>query len=290
MAIEQMDKALDQLTGQANGSRGKAVHNTRKGFKKIRALLRLVRDEMGRAYPQENACFRDAGRLLSDVRDAQVRLETFDKLIKHFAVPSSSDTFAQVRKVITAQHRAASRRMLNQENTTAKVIPMIQTARERVKAWPLTHNDWSALHSGLKRAYKQGRKGFTHAFDEPTVESLHEWRKAVKDLWYHLRMLQPVWPDLLGEMVDQSENLANYLGDDHDLAVLHQWLQEQSEVEATVEALAALIQRRRTQLQQSARSLGERVYAERPRAFVERIETYWQAWQAGIKQPISVEL
>ena len=47
-----------------------------------------------------------------------------------------------------------------------------------------------------------------------------------------------------------------------------------------LEALIALIDRCRGELQGEAKCLGERVYAERPRAFTRRLQVYWQAWRS----------
>jgi len=278
IADEQIDQALNQLKGHAS-SQGKAVHEARKRFKMIRALLRLVRGELGRnTYQQENSCFREAGRLLSEMRDAQVRLETLDKLTDADSTPP--DAFTTVRQALKEQYEAA-RGHVNQENPVEQVAPLVKAAQERVKDWRIAEDDWTALESGFKRAYKQGYKNFAHAFKEPTTENFHEWRKSVKDLWYHLRILQPIWPDVMKEMVDQTGDLSDLLGDEHDLGVLHQFLQEQPEAYgAEVEALADLIERRRSELQQSARLLGKRIYAEKPGAFVKRMEAYWQAWRS----------
>ena len=63
-----------------------AVHEARKDLKKLRATLKLVRPLIGdKTYGRENARFRDAGRALSDVRDAQVRAQTIDALAKRFS-------------------------------------------------------------------------------------------------------------------------------------------------------------------------------------------------------------
>src|ERR1700683_1806158 len=61
--------------------RDEAVHEVRKHFKRIRAVLRLVRGELGeQIYHRENICFRDAGRPLTEIRDARVLLETLEQL------------------------------------------------------------------------------------------------------------------------------------------------------------------------------------------------------------------
>src|ERR1700744_3910364 len=70
--------------GIASGTRhtdDTPVHETRKHLKKARAALRLVRKEIGRTlFRQQDQWLRDIGRLVSEVRDAEVRLETVREL------------------------------------------------------------------------------------------------------------------------------------------------------------------------------------------------------------------
>ena len=73
---EQIDTAR---TAHAGGgpSEEDPVHEARKSCKKIRAILRLVRDHIGSdVYASENRIFRDIGRALSSARDGTVLLET----------------------------------------------------------------------------------------------------------------------------------------------------------------------------------------------------------------------
>src|SRR5437899_5683821 len=57
------------------------VHEMRKHLKKARAALQLVRKEIGRGlFREQNRCLRDVGRLTSDIRDAEVRLQTVRQL------------------------------------------------------------------------------------------------------------------------------------------------------------------------------------------------------------------
>src|SRR5262245_41791210 len=70
---KQIDAALEELTGAHKGPRDEVVHEARKSLKKVRAALRLVRPVIGeKAYRRENTCFRDAGRPLTEVRDARI--------------------------------------------------------------------------------------------------------------------------------------------------------------------------------------------------------------------------
>src|ERR1043166_1525540 len=57
------------------------VHETRKHLKKTRAALRLVRKEIGRGlFREQDHRLRDVGRLTSEIRDAEVRLQTVREL------------------------------------------------------------------------------------------------------------------------------------------------------------------------------------------------------------------
>jgi hypothetical protein len=50
--------------------------------------------------------------------------------------------------------------------------------------------------------------------------NLHELRKTVKDLWYHLRLLGGDRPPPIETLTKRLRDLGQKLGDDHDLAML----------------------------------------------------------------------
>ena len=53
------------------------------------------------------------------------------------------------------------------------------------------------------------------------------------------------------------------------------------------EALLALLDRRRAELQQEVMRLGERFFQDRPRALARRLRGYWKAWRGapGLQRP-----
>jgi CHAD domain-containing protein len=283
IAREQIDQALEQLTANPEG-RDEAVHDARKRFKKIRAALRLVRDEIGRnVYQRENACYRDAGRRLSNIRDSYVMIETLDDVIERCASDLNDNTYSELREKLLTEHKALRSQMLDHDEAMAEAVAIIQKARQRVKQWPIQRNDFSAISAGLKRVYKRGRCGLADAYANPEPENFHEWRKRVKYLWYHSRILKNLWPGMLDALADQSHNLADNLGDDHDLAELRHLLLNRPDLfnkTSDMEVLVECINQRQAVLKLTARQLGKRIYVEKPKTFVKRIGQYWQAWQA----------
>src|SRR6267378_8472542 len=76
ICCKQVESGLQVVRGEVEVDDG-PVHQTRKHLKKARAALRIVSDEIGRGlFKEQDRSFRDIGRLISDVRDAEVRLQT----------------------------------------------------------------------------------------------------------------------------------------------------------------------------------------------------------------------
>ncbi|HMR65555.1 MAG TPA: CHAD domain-containing protein, partial [Anaerolineae bacterium] len=278
-----IDQALEQLTEAPEG-RDETVHDARKRLKKIRAVLRLVRDEIGdEVYQRENTCYRDAGRQLAGIRDSFVLIKTLDDVAERYADDlDNSKAYKELRKKLAAEHEAIKRQRLEHDQKMAEVAATLKEARQRVETWPIAHNDFSGVSGGLKRVYKRGYRALTQAYDNPTPENFHEWRKRVKYLWYHIRILENVWADPMVELGNQLDDLADYLGDYHDLAGLSHMLINRPELidDKDREDLVKLLNKRQAKLLIQARQLGERIYVEQPKVFVQRIGSYWEVWQA----------
>src|SRR5690242_7730782 len=97
---EEVTKAAEQLLSARNPQSAEAIHEARKSVKKIRAILRLVRAELGGAYREENVRFRDIGRTLSELRDAGAMAETFDGLRKLYGSDVDRRAWDSLRRIL----------------------------------------------------------------------------------------------------------------------------------------------------------------------------------------------
>ena len=275
VARGRIDHALDELSGNSESTPEEAVHEARKDMKKLRALLRLARGELGKeTFARENACFRDAARELAGTRDSDVMLDTLASL----DLPSWLG--GELRKLIQAHLPRDGTR--DREAAAARAVAILREARERVDDWPLSHDSFEAVAKGLGRTYRRGRRALKAALDEPTAEALHEWRKRVKDLWYEHTLLRELWPPVMSAAGDEAHELSDWLGDDHDLVVLAAWVR--GHLDPDPDFSEAVI-RRREELQRQAFALGERLYAEKPSAYMRRIEGLWNASEARVRAP-----
>ena len=275
VARGRIEHAQDELRGKTDSTPEEAVHEMRKDMKKLRALLRLARGELGEeTFVRENACFRDAARELAGTRDADVMLETLDAL----DLPAGLGW--ELRKAIQAEREAAWPD--GREAAARGPAAMLNEARKRVDAWPLERDSFEALAEGLGRTYRRGRRTLRAAGEEPTAETLHEWRKRVKDVWYHHMLLRDLWPPVMRAVGDEAHELSDRLGDDHDLVVLAAWVR--GHLEADPDFTEAVI-RRRGELQHEAFTLGARLYADKPSAYVRRLERLWSAAESRVRAP-----
>lgn len=283
IACEQRDHAVDSLRrppDHVDVDIDERIHDARKCFKKVRAVARLVRDDVGDdVYSAINATFRDAGRLLSDVREAAVNLETLDELRSAFEVPLDDEAFAGLRERLEARHRDV-RACAEGIEARARAVAMVAEPKPPIAEWPVTDDGFEPVADGLARVYRRGLEGYDRSLDDPRTEHLHDWRKRVKYLWYHTRLLAAAWPEVLEPLADELHELANDLGDDHDLAVLARLVRGEPELADARErdVLLGLIGRRRRHLQAAAFDRAQRLYAEDEGAFVDRMGAYVEAW------------
>lgn len=289
IAREQIDRAIAEID-DTELDRHETVHQVRKRCKKIRGLLRLVRPEMEEIYQEENARFRDASRELSYVRDAQSIIETYDKLMDRFADQVERSQFARIRRKLTARRKKIADDEVGLDEHLQTFRDRMAAARRRLNGWKIDDNGFAALAGGLRKTYARGRKAMRAAYDSPSVETFHEWRKRVKYLWYHVRLLRSMWQEMMDPHCAVLDELSGLLGDEHDLAVFRQLLLDEPDVFGEpndLQALLGLIDHRRLELQTAARSLGEKLYAEKPKWLAKRFGRYWQSWKMEPKRRIS---
>ena len=274
IALGRIDHALDELRGKTDSSPEEAVHEARKDMKKLRSLLRLARGELGESvFARENVFFRDTARELAGLRDTDVMLAT----LKDLDLPAGEGW--ELRKLVQARRAHGGE---GRDTAARGVVAMLREARGRVSEWPLERDSFDAIADGLERTYRRGRRDLRAARAEPSVEALHEWRKRVKDLWYHHTILRRLWPPVMTAVADEAHELSNLLGDDHDLAVLADWAR--GHADASPEFFEA-VERRRAALQADALALGARLYVEKPSVYVGRLGRLWSTVEAEVRAP-----
>jgi CHAD domain-containing protein len=283
--VTQLGEAIAQLRRRARS--GVAIHEVRKDLKRARATLRLLRGCIGvHAYRRENVSMRDAARPLTALRDAEVLPQTQRAVDPRVAKKGS--TFGRyLYRALLKEHRDMQRRLRPKELTAA--IATLRAVKQRMEALSKTKlSQDAALGAAVQRAYKSGRKAFSQAKRRPTDESLHEWRKQTKYFSNQLEIILPLSPKRFAKRLKRSQRLAEYLGEDHDLALLNNKVFQYAKGpnaasrNDAVEELISRIARRRKALQAKAWRLGERLYAAKPARVRTRVDKSLRAVTAKL--------
>jgi len=271
---EQIESAL-KLCRHPAKQRGVTVHEVRKHLKKLRAAMRLAIGAVGKnQHACENRCVRKIGRLVSDLRDAQVRLQTLIQLRDETAKGSGDSPFPCLEELLSLERESFSAAFAGWQK---QAIPQLERVEARLLKWPLEDLTWKQICGAVAKIYKRGQRGLAKTINDPEPENFHAWRKRVKDLWYQLRILQPLNRVVLEEMAHDAEVLGELLGREHDFDFLWARLERESGDEALRDELACLqklIRKQGKRLRTNALELGRRFYAEPAKAFAKRISIF----------------
>ena len=280
VALEQLQRAQQECEDRdLDGDT--TVHQIRKRMKKMRALLRLAKDPLGdKTFRSGNHRARFLARRLAGDRDAQVMLDTAIALAGDDPVLAGAG-FEQVQTQLQTQvghHEQQSDLLLRLQQSRQELIEM----QNEVAEWPLRGKGFSTIESGLRRAYKRGRKALKKVARDANDEDMHTWRKRVKDYWYHVRLLENAWPGLMTCQADELKLLSELLGDHNDLSVLEKTLMQlPGEVlgDAQKDVWEGRIGREKRRLRRHAMLLGRRIYTEPAGRLIDRVEGYWEVWK-----------
>ena len=221
------------------------IHDSRRRFKEIRALLRLFRDQLGENFQRENHFYRDVGRAIAAYREADTAAVAVKRIE---GLPDKHLT--RLQQLVRKEQRSAYQNREEAEAILENVAALIGDAVQRL---PTARR---STERGLKRTIRTGKRAMREAYDSMNAIAFHEWRKRVKD---HLFQLQ-----FLSITKGQKRLLAasQILGEHHDLEVIRDIVTSAETVFSQEEAaeIDAILVARQSRLAKKVKSIGEKIY------------------------------
>ncbi len=265
--------ALEALAGNAPDDSG--IHEARKSVKKTRAVLRLLRTPLASDYSDENARLRTVAQALASLRDADATLDTLRELHGRYPAAVSSPVVRACGRGLSTRKRQAK----------AKVRPLLGRAKQalvvscqEVPAHVERTGDFRAARAGAVASYRQARTAFRTLALDGEAAAFHEWRKRIKDHWYHVRLFGQL-PNGPRSRAQTLRRMEQWLGKDHDLATLRAILLDGDDRygDARTRALVlGSIMRRQAFLRQHALTLGKRLFAPSAKDFKWSVTHWWR--------------
>jgi CHAD domain-containing protein len=275
VGCDRIERARDCLQ---HAARPEAIHGARKEIKKARAALRLARPVCSKkGFRRIAQRLQKAAGELAPARDAAIKTKTLRDLARRFKRDLPPGGFRKLR----IELRRASNKEIDRLNKQAKQTAdrLLKRAAKDFQRLALEADGWKAIAAGLKRSYRHSRRTYQHALTTPAPEAFHKWRKRAKDLWYQILLLEQIWPEQLNRMACELETVGDFLGEDHDLFVLQEWLREAHPNGREATVLHKFIANRQGELRAKALATGKYFYGETPSVFCKRLAGYWRTWQ-----------
>jgi CHAD domain-containing protein len=272
VAGEEIARIRVALTSQ-DIDRAQAIHQARRSFKRLRALLRLAKPGLGASFAREDRRWRDAGRLLASSRDATVLLQTFDQVVEGCGDGVDPAMMATWRSRLAAMSKPQKEGEVRKK--MRRVVAGLDEAEERLSglSWPQTKPE---LRQGLKECQARLKRCWKDARSEPKPTRLHAWRKRIKDYTAQVSLVRAALPHELKGFRAASRDVGDILGEEHDLSLLKEKLLSADGngadgLHQARERLIEAIDAKRRELCKLAFDKGENLSSHRPKAFADEI-------------------
>jgi CHAD domain-containing protein len=285
IVLQQLEVAISELKSIGDPESDEAIHDARRRIKKIRAVIRLVRPVLDKAYRPVDRDLRDISRLLAPVSDGQGVIDTLNELAQRYRKVLPPRTVNSIRSDLVERERRIDSQT-EADHVLEKASATLRAERGRVRRWRLSAEGFRAVRPGLKASVRRARNAMIAAWIHPTAAHHHRWRHHVKDHWFHVRLIEAWCGKRLMPYQRRLEALDGVLGEYHNLVLLREVLVTDSALSRRETRLCLrVVARYQRALRRHAHVLGARIYFEKPRRFVRRVRRLWQTTAAGHEAP-----
>ena len=172
------------------------IHDIRKSFKRIRAILKLIRNHVNNDdYKRLNREFRDAARAYSDIRDHEVFVETWQQLMTPSSLRKEKSLMEETAGYLSEIRDTFSEQYLHENQLFQDTVRTLKSIDPAIASLDLKDNRLAAWLPGLQDMYAEGKSWLEQVRQDPENKlNEHEWRKKVVNLKYQTFLLYEIWP------------------------------------------------------------------------------------------------
>jgi CHAD domain-containing protein len=262
-----------------------SVHEVRTHIKKIRGILKLIRDEIGdEQYRILNDYYRHLGLEVAPVRDDTSQVELLLKMSKEIKSVALKKSIGKAMKKIRNKRKDHFSEFYSKgkdQSIRQKFLDQVDVVQQlNIKGDPDL-----VIRKSLKRTYINARNSMHASFKSNTNEDFHNWRKQVKYLTYHMMLLRKAWSPYFESYSDELSRLGTLLGEIHDLFLFRYHLKEG--------ALSGLDKNLKTGLQRKiykthkilfkkVHPLGMKIFGESATRFTNLLYVFWTSNPGGV--------
>ncbi|WP_430810664.1 MULTISPECIES: CHAD domain-containing protein [unclassified Carboxylicivirga] len=254
------------------------VHEIRKALKRIRAILRLVRWDIGEElYQEENMRYRDLARQLSSLRDYHVIITYLAENFEADELKIPETVFIRIVEYLNTRKEAELKRLIDNQ-TLETIQEQMILSKQGLEEYPTNFLGPHTIRQGVTNSYNQCLNKISEAQLKLDDHPLHELRKCVKYLLNQMILIREVWPEFFKHYASSLKQASDLLGDDHNIAETIQIISKLPLAvvsAADKESLIKSLEAEREHIHREIWPLLGKLFTEDAKSFVKRITSYW---------------
>ena len=217
-AINKQLEKIEYFSSAENVSPNLAVHEMRKTFKRLRALVRFYIDYPVEFPPDYSTQIKYFGRSFSIMRESFVNMQIFDRI-------AAGDYQIPERKIKLVRERLAVKNKLVIEKGFFEAegyLPMQNFGKllsDQLNQFQIGQPSLIQFVKQLEISYQESFDLYKQTWSGSDPEMMHELRKKMKRLMYQYDFIRYIHPRYFKSKTFQLNNITEQLGEDHDLYV-----------------------------------------------------------------------
>ncbi|MFV0592981.1 MAG: CHAD domain-containing protein [Draconibacterium sp.] len=214
-AVEQQVGQVAELCVAADVTHEIKVHEIRKSFKRLNALLKLFPEELQPEVDNFRKPMRIIARRLTLGRESTVNLQLFDKLIMETGGLDESRNTGLHTKLIRVNEESLDE-LVVKEKVLDDILQLMKLGHEVLLPTLITAKYRVLVFSQISTTFIKGKDWYRFIAGEYDAELYHNLRKLMKTLWYQSEIEAPGQTEVPGTVLEKLHNITDQLGDDHD--------------------------------------------------------------------------
>jgi len=217
-ALSKQLERIDYYSSAENVSPNLAVHEMRKTFKRLRALVRFYID-----YPVEfpsdyGTQIKYFGRSFSIMRESFVNMQIFDRIAAvDYQIPERK--IKLVKEKLAMKNKQVIEKGFFEAEGYLPIQNFSKLLSEQLNQFQIGQPSLIQFIKQLEISYQESFELYRQTWSGSDPVLMHELRKKMKRLMYQYDFIRYIHPRYFKSKTFQLNNITEQLGEDHDLYV-----------------------------------------------------------------------
>jgi len=200
-----------------------AIHELRKSFKRLRALLRFYEEFPESRTSRLGEDIRNFGKLLAPLRESAVNIDLLDNDVAYNTLLPERK-IKSVREILIQKNKNLLERGFWNNNLCGTMRDYFSRFENLLTLPSGEQPSKTQIYREVSQSYVKSITLYQQLPSNPHPEDLHSLRKKLKRLFYQFDFIKFFHPRYFKLKTDQLNKINDQLGNDHDLHVFHQEL------------------------------------------------------------------